>query len=296
MPLAPRRPRLGGLSINRLLPNALTTLALCAGMTAIRYAIQARWEAAVLAIVIAAVLDALDGSTARLLHGETKFGQELDSLSDVVCFGVAPAITLCLWALHDAGTFGWLAALSLSVGAALRLARFNSKLDDVELHPRAKDYFAGVPSPGGAGLALLPMVLQFALDAPVDRLPFLVAVWTAVAGLLMVSSIPTFSVKRIRVPHRLMVPVLAAVGLVAAALVSAPWMLLSVVGICYIGSLPFSLRQYRKLTGIDVRPEHWMGSGREAQVSRRRAERSGQVPPVVEDEEPQSVPPPGETH
>ncbi|WP_343038749.1 phosphatidylcholine/phosphatidylserine synthase [Skermanella pratensis] len=130
-----RPPRLSGLSINRLLPNMLTMLALCAGVTAMRFAIQGRFEAAVVSVMIAAVLDALDGRIARLLNGQSRFGEELDSLSDVVSFGVAPAITLYLWVLAGAGTPGWIAVLAFSVCAALRLARFNSKLGDSDLPP-----------------------------------------------------------------------------------------------------------------------------------------------------------------
>jgi CDP-diacylglycerol---serine O-phosphatidyltransferase len=242
-----RPPRLRGLSLNRLLPNMLTMLALCAGVTAMRFAIQGRFEAAVVSVMIAAVLDALDGRIARLLNGQSKFGEELDSLSDVVSFGVAPAITLYLWVLAGAGTPGWLAVLAFSVCAALRLARFNSKLGDSDLPPYAYNYFTGVPAPAAAGLVLLPLVISFEAGPTIFGHPLFVGLWAAAVALLMVSQWPTFSFKGIRVPQKFVIPVLAGVGLIAAMLVSTPWLTLALIGIAYLISLPFSLRQYRRL-------------------------------------------------
>lgn len=242
-----RPPRLSGLSLNRLLPNVLTMLALCAGVTGLRFAIQGRFEAAVVAIMLAAVFDALDGRIARMLNGQSRFGEELDSLSDVVSFGVAPAIILYLWVLAPAGAFGWVAVLALCVCAALRLARFNTKLGQGDLPPYAYNYFTGVPAPAGAGLALLPLVLSFQTGPGLFTSPWLVGPWTFVVALLMVSQLPTFSLKGIRVPQSMVVPVLAGVGLIAAALVSTPWLTLSLIGIAYVISLPFSFRQFRRL-------------------------------------------------
>lgn len=244
---ANRPPRVSGLSLNRLLPNVLTMLALSAGLTAIRFAIQGRFQAAVIAIVIAAILDTLDGRIARLLNGQSRFGAELDSLSDVVSFGVAPALMLYLWVLWDGGTFGWIAVLAFSVCAALRLARFNIKLGESDLPPWAFNYFTGVPAPAGAGLALLPMILSFEVAPAVFANPALVTVWTLAVALLMVSQVPTFSLKGLRVPQRLVAPVLLGVGLLAAALVSAPWITLALLEIAYLASLPFSYRQFRSL-------------------------------------------------
>jgi CDP-diacylglycerol--serine O-phosphatidyltransferase len=242
-----RPPRLRGLSINRLLPNVLTMLALCAGVTGLRFAIQGRFEAAVVSIMLAAVFDALDGRIARLLNGQSRFGEELDSLSDVVSFGVAPALILYLWVLAPAGPFGWVAVLALCVCAALRLARFNTKLGQGDMPAYAYNYFTGVPAPAGAGLALLPLVLSFQTGPGLFTSPWLVGPWTFVVALLMVSQLPTFSMKGIRVPQTWVVPVLAGVGLIAAALVSAPWLTLSLIGIAYVVSLPFSFRQFRRL-------------------------------------------------
>ncbi|MDR3515160.1 MAG: CDP-diacylglycerol--serine O-phosphatidyltransferase [Azospirillaceae bacterium] len=242
-----RSPRLASLSINRLLPNVLTMLALCGGVTAIRFGVQQRWEAAALAILIAAVLDALDGRIARLLNGQSKFGAELDSLSDVVSFGVAPAIVLYLWVLDAAGTFGWIAVLAFCVCAALRLARFNSKLGDSDLPSWAYNYFTGVPGPAGAALALLPMMASFETGPGVASHPVLVGLWTVAVALLMISQIPTFSMKGLRVPHRYLLSVLAGVGLLAACLVGAPWPTLCAVALAYLVSIPFSIRQFRRL-------------------------------------------------
>jgi CDP-diacylglycerol--serine O-phosphatidyltransferase len=248
-----RPPRLRGVSINRLLPNVLTMLALCAGVTAMRFAIQGRFEAAVISIIMAAVLDALDGRIARLLNGQSRFGEELDSLSDVVSFGVAPAMILYLWTMSEVGTLGWVAVLALSVCAALRLARFNSKLGQNDMPAYAYNYFTGVPAPAGAGLALLPLVLSFEIDRDVLASGWIVVPWTMVVALLMVSWLPTFSGKGLRIPQRYVVPILVCVGLLAAALVSAPWLTLAAIGLVYVASFPFSYRQFNRLKGEAAR-------------------------------------------
>ncbi|PWC52231.1 CDP-diacylglycerol O-phosphatidyltransferase [Azospirillum sp. TSA6c] len=240
-------PRLKGLSINHLLPNVLTVLALCSGLTAIRFAMQERWEPAVIAIVIAAILDALDGRIARLLNGQSKFGAELDSLSDAISFGVAPAFMMYLWGLNGAGSLGWIAAMAYAVCCALRLARFNSRLGVVDLPPWAYNYFTGVPAPAGAGLVLLPMILGFEIGPEFPGHPAVIVPWTLLIGGLMVSILPTFSFKGARVPAHWVVPALAGVGLLAAMMVSQPWWTLSIVGIAYMVSLPFSIAQFRKL-------------------------------------------------
>jgi len=240
-------PRLKGLSINHLLPNVLTVLALCAGLTAIRFAIDGRWQPAVVAIVTAAILDALDGRIARLLNGQSKFGAELDSLSDVVSFGVAPAMMMYLWALGPAGSFGWIAALAYAVCCALRLARFNSRLGAPDLPPWAFNYFTGVPAPAGAGLVLLPMVAGFETDGAIAAHPMLVVPWTLMVGGLMVSTLPTFSGKGMRIPTDYVVPALLGVGLLAAFMVAQPWWTLIFVGAVYLGSIPFAIRQFQRL-------------------------------------------------
>ena len=245
-----RRPvvRIRGLTINRLLPNILTTLALCAGLTAIRYAIQERWEQAVTAILVAAILDGLDGRVARLLRGSSKFGAELDSLADIVSFGVSPAIILYLWMMQDAGSFGWLAVMAYAVCAALRLARFNTALDVADsLPPFAYNYFTGVPVPAGAILILMPLMISFEFAPGFWAAPVLVGVWTVFVALLLVSRIPTFSMKVVRIPQEYIVPVLVGVGLVATLLVTATWPTLVALGLIYVGSILFSIRRYAHL-------------------------------------------------
>jgi CDP-diacylglycerol--serine O-phosphatidyltransferase len=222
----------------RMLPNALTTLALCAGMNAIRYAVQGRWEASVIAIAVASVLDGLDGATARLLGAQSKFGAELDSLSDVVCFGVAPAILLYLWSLHDGGNFGWVATLSFGICAALRLARFNASQVSTGVRQAKAPYFVGVPTPAGAGVALLPLIADFEIGPTLVGHPYVTALWTIGTALLMVSRIPTPSLNAIHIRPQLRVPLLAVIGISAGAAVDIPWATLLALGAMYLISLP----------------------------------------------------------
>lgn len=244
-----RPPRLRGLSINRLLPNMLTMLNLASGMTGIRFAMEGKWKEAVLAIAVGALFDLLDGHFARMLNAQSKFGEELDSLSDVVSFGVAPAMILYLWSLDDARTFGWMAALVMGVCAALRLARFNTMLGAAaEKPPFAYNYFTGVPAPAGAFLALLPLIATLEVGEGWFDSPILVVPWTVGVAGLMISAIPTFSLKGLRIPQRYVVFLLLGVGMAAAALVSAPWATLTVVGLVYLISIPFSAKRYRQLS------------------------------------------------
>lgn len=245
-PKAPRRRRLGALSVNRLIPNLLTTFALCAGLTSVRFSITDRWELAVIALVIAAILDFLDGGLARLLKASSPLGAQLDSLSDFVCFGVAPAILLYLWSLENAGSLGWLVALAYSICAAIRLARFNVRLEAADLPAWARAYFTGVPTPAGAGLALLPVFVSFQTSPAIRDFPVLLALWTTAIGLLMVSTVPTFSLKKLRIPERLQIVVLVGLALLIAALFSAPWQTLTLLAAAYLASLPVSYARYRR--------------------------------------------------
>jgi CDP-diacylglycerol--serine O-phosphatidyltransferase len=243
-----RRPRvrvrrLSGLSVNRLVPNVLTLLALCAGMTAIRFAVGGNFPAACYAIIVAGIFDGLDGRIARLLKSTSRFGAELDSLSDFVSFGVAPAAVLYLWTMAELHSIGWAIVLFFAVCCALRLARFNTQLG-AEPPPYAAGFFSGVPAPGGAGLVMMPMFASFEWgDFPV-RSPVFNAVWIAGVALLMVSMIPTVSLKRFRVPHHLVVPTLLGIGVLAAFATTAPWPTLTCVGLVYIGSIPLTMRAY----------------------------------------------------
>lgn len=240
-------PRLREQSLNRFIPNILTVLALCAGLTSIRFALEARWELAVVAILIAGVLDGLDGRIARLLDGASRFGAELDSLSDFVSFGVAPALLLYYWTLQSLNGLGWAVALLFAVCCGLRLARFNTKLDNADLPAWTGRYFIGVPAPAGAGLAMMPLFAAFEFGAGFfDRPVVSGALLTAVA-LLMVSRLPTYSFKRVKVPHEYVIPMLLGVGALAAFLVSNTWLTLMAIGVVYAGSLPVSGLAYRRL-------------------------------------------------
>jgi CDP-diacylglycerol---serine O-phosphatidyltransferase len=252
----PRRvPRITGLSLNRMIPNMLTLLALCSGMTAIRFAINGKFEAAVIAILVAGVLDGLDGRVARLLKSTSPFGAQLDSLSDFICFGVAPAVVLYLWTMDQFTSFGWAISVFFAICCALRLARFNTQLD-VALPSYAYYFFTGVPAPGGAGLALVPMYIAFEAGDGFFRSPVLCGVWMTAIAALMVSRIPTFSMKRFHVPHHYVVPIMLAFGIVAAFLTTAPWPTLTVVGIAYVASIPFTVRSYERLRrAADAEPE-----------------------------------------
>lgn len=240
-----RRPRFKGLSPNRLIPNMLTVLAMGAGLTAVRFGLQERWELAVACVVLAGILDGLDGRLARLLGGTSRFGAELDSLSDFACFGFAPAILLYQWSLiHAAAGMGWPLALSLAICCGLRLARFNVSLDADDRPPWATRYFTGVPAPAGAGLAIVPMMLEFEFRNGIFRDPTLVGAWTVVAALLMVSRIPTMSLKSFRVPAKFVLPTLVLVGLMAAFLAIKPWATLTAVAFLYLVSIPISGATY----------------------------------------------------
>src|SRR5579883_523825 len=246
-----RRPRvrvrpIGTLSLNRLIPNILTLLALCAGMTGIRLALNGKYESAAAAIIIAGILDGIDGRIARLLKGTSPFGAQLDSLSDFVSFGVAPAVLLYLWTMAQLQSLGWALVLLFGVWCALRLARFNTQIG-AELPPYAYNFFTGVPAPAGAGLVMIPMFASFALGWPLFRSPYLNGPVLAAVAALMVSRVPTFSFKRFRVPGEWVLPMLLVIGGLAAFLTTEPWATLLAIGALYIVSIPLSIRSYRRL-------------------------------------------------
>ncbi len=243
----PRSRRLRPLPLRSLAPNILTVLALCAGLTSIRFSLLERWELAVLAIVLAGVFDALDGRLARLLKGTTKFGAELDSLSDFVSFGVAPGLLVYIWSLDEIGGAGWIVVLAFAVSCGLRLARFNTAMDDPDRPVFMTYFFTGVPAPAGGGLALLPIMLSFQGYDAVFRLPAVIAPYMVLVAFLMISRIPTYSFKRIRVRRNQVLPVLMLVALLAAFLVSYPWLTLTAIGVLYLLSIPLSFRSYRRM-------------------------------------------------
>ena len=240
-----RRARPRTQTFNRLIPNIITVGALCAGLTAVRFAIAEQWEFAMVAVVVAAIMDALDGTIARLLKAASDFGAELDSLSDVIAFGVAPGLIIYFWSLSEIGGIGWAAGLFFAVCCALRLARFNSTL---ETRPRyANNFFTGVPAPGGALLALLPLLMSREFGDGFFRHPAVTGPWIVLIALLMVSQIPTYSLKRLRVPQRYFLPMLVLIGLLGAGLAGAPWHTLLILSLVYLGSFPFSYRSFKRL-------------------------------------------------
>lgn len=243
-----RRPRIRRPNINQIIPNAITVAALCAGLSAIRFALLGLWETAVIAVLVAAIFDGLDGRLARLLNGTSKFGAELDSLSDFVSFGVAPGVMLYVWSLSKYGGFGWALVLLFAVCCALRLARFNVAIGDPNPPPWAKFYFTGVPAPAAAGAVLLPMVASFALgleNAIADR-PIITACFVVAVAVLMISRVPTFSVKQLKLTPQHMLPALLFVLLLAAMLTSAPWTTILIAGLAYCASIPVSIWKQRE--------------------------------------------------
>ena len=253
--LRPRqRPRFRGLSFNRVIPNLLTMIGLCAGLTAIRFALEARFGDAAVAITVAGAIDGLDGRLARLLKATSRFGAEFDSLADFLCFGVAPSIVLYLWSLQALHGFGFVPCLMFAVCMALRLARFNAALESGPHPAYAYNFFTGVPAPAGAGLALFPLFVG--LEAHALGLPWLLAaaqfppfcalvlVGTA---LLLVSRLPVWSFKNFKVPADYVLPLLLGTGLFFALLVADPWAALAAAGLLYVGMLPFSARSFRRL-------------------------------------------------
>lgn len=259
----PRRARIKAQSLNRMIPNILTMLALCAGLTSMRYGLEQKWQPAVLSLVVAAILDTLDGRIARLLKGTSKFGAELDSLSDFICFGVAPALLLYLWTMSAWLPFGWVLVLLFSVCCALRLARFNTNIDEPEPPAWAKNFFTGVPAPAGAGLVLLPMILSFQIDSAFLRSPILVAIIIIAVATLLVSQMPTYSFKNLRVQHRFVLLTMLFVGLFGAMIVSAPWLTLTIILVSYIITMPFSLKSFRtqKMEAEALQPDTGLPEG-----------------------------------
>jgi len=248
-----RRRTQRGLPLRAVAPNAVTALALCFGLTGIRYAISAAsgmpgdWEIAVTMIMIAGVLDGLDGTVARLVRGESRFGAELDSLSDAISFGVSPALILYLWSLKGIPRLGWLVALVFAVFCALRLARFNANIDVSEQPHKSAGFLTGIPAPAGAGLAMLPLYLSFVTEEPILRSPYLVAPWVGFIASLMVSSVATFSWSSLKLRHHIRFEAIVVIVLLGAALITVPWHALSVICIAYLALIPFSIRSYRRV-------------------------------------------------
>ena len=242
-PAAPER----GLAFRALVPNAVTALALCFGLTGVRFAIAEEWGAAVACVVIAGVLDGMDGRIARLLRANSRFGAELDSLSDVTAFGVAPALIIYLWSLNQEPKFGWVAALALAVCCALRLARFNSRMDADEQPHKSAGYLTGVPAPAGAGLAFVPIYLWLVTGEEIFRAWYVTMPWVIFIALLLISSVASYSWSSLRIRRSSRLFVIAGIGLLGAALVTAPWVTLLAISLAYVAMLPFSIASYNRV-------------------------------------------------
>lgn len=263
----------------RVLPNAVTVLALCAGLSAVQFALAGYFQLSVAAIGLAAVFDGLDGRIARLLDATSKMGAELDSLSDGVAFGVAPALVVFVWRLHEYRA-GWVVTLAFAVCMILRLARFNTLLDDTDQPPFTKEFFVGVPAPAGGLLAMLPLALSEQVGTGWWSSQFAVSVWTLAVAALLISRIPTLSAKTARVPAKAVAPLLVAVGLLAAAVITFPLGALVVAMLVYLGHIPYAVRRYHWLAR---HPEAWDVPARERRAIRRAGggfRRLGLRPPL----------------
>jgi CDP-diacylglycerol--serine O-phosphatidyltransferase len=267
-PFEPERPgtkrrRFRAIPVRTLVPNLITLLALCAGLTGIRLAIEGKLEWALAAIVFAALLDGIDGRIARMLKGTSRFGAELDSLADFFNFGVAPALILYLWGLHELGNVGWIAAMVFAICASLRLARFNVMIDDPNRPAWAANFFVGMPAPAGAITVLLPIYVHF-LGMP--RLFFVAPVtllYTLFIAFLMVSRLPVYSGKKLgkRVSPEMVLPVFVVVVLFVALLVSYPWAVLTVGTVAYLACLPFGWLTYRNYERKEAEAQSALGQG-----------------------------------
>jgi len=241
-------PQVGrGLALRAVIPNAITAAALCSGLTGIRFAIVGDWEKSLFAIILAGVLDGIDGRIARLLKAQSRFGAELDSLADSLSFGMAPALVLFLWSLQDLPRFGWFAALAFAISCALRLARFNARIDVEEQPHKSVGFLTGVPAPVGAGLAFLPMYVWLASGEEFFREPLLVAAWVTVIAGLMISNLATLSWTLIRPRRSIRLFAIAFAGLIFAALLTEPWWTLAVICAGYLALMPYSILRYARI-------------------------------------------------
>ncbi|MFP6757305.1 MAG: CDP-diacylglycerol--serine O-phosphatidyltransferase [Alphaproteobacteria bacterium] len=233
--------------INLLVPNGVTVLGICAGLTSIRFAFLGRFEAAAIALLLAMICDALDGRLARLLRATSEFGVQLDSLADIVNFGVAPAIVLHIWVLSEIRGAGWAVVLFFAVCCALRLARFNVGATSAEAEPATSSrFFTGMPAPAGCGVVLLPLLLSFELGEGWWTHPLVVGAHVLVVAFLMVSRVPTFSFKAVRLKHEHVLPAMVLLAMLAALSVAYIWWVLLAVEVFYVASLPWGLRAYAR--------------------------------------------------
>ncbi len=246
VPLQSRK-EVRGLAMRAVVPNAITAAAMCSGLTGIRFAISGMWREAIIAVILAGVLDGMDGRIARLLRAQSRFGAELDSLADSLSFGTAPALILFLWSLQDMTRIGWFAALAFAICGALRLARFNAQIDVKEQPHKSAGFLTGVPAPVGAGLAMLPVYLWLATGDDLFRDPRLVAPWTALMAFLMISNVATLSWTLMRPRRDVRLGVIAVVGMVFAALLLEPWWTLVAICAVYLALIPYAWTRYARI-------------------------------------------------
>ena len=240
----PQKRRFRSVSIFWLLPNMLTIGGFVSGLTALRFALDGRWAGVIVLITVAAVFDALDGRTARRFKTQSAFGAALDSLSDLVVFGVVPALCLFTWALQDSGNIAWVATLFFAVSIALRLARFDSELPNPADY--AANYFTGIPAPAAGFLVLMPIVIDLEFGLEVVRQASYVSIWLVLIGAGAVSALPSFAGKKLKLPVNTVLPVLALVGLLGAAIVTEPWLTYLAVATVYIVSLPVAAIRFTR--------------------------------------------------
>lgn len=253
-PFAPFEPHGGGgprirdIPLRMLVPNMITVTAICAGLSGVRLAFQGRYEIAVIMVLVAAFLDAIDGRAARMLKASSKFGEQLDSLADIVNFGVAPGLVLYAYLLHGAHSFGWIAALVFAIACALRLARFNVGLEDPNRPAWEGDYFVGVPAPAGGVLVMLPVYFGFLGFPTNDTVAIGASVYTIVIAMLMISRLPVYSGKATgtRVRREFVMPLLLVLVAYVFLLASYTWQTVAASSIAYIIFLAFSARAYSR--------------------------------------------------
>lgn len=235
------------LTLRTMLPNIVTAAALCSGLTGIRFAVEQQWAFAILAVLLAGVLDGMDGRIARLLNAQSRFGAELDSLADSLSFGMAPALILYMWSLNGLERFGWFAALAFAICCALRLARFNAQIDIDEQPHKSAGFLTGVPAPLGAGLAFLPFYLWQETQIAFFRDPLVLTVWVAAIAVLMISNMATLSWASLRPRRAIRLGLIAIAAVGFAALLLEPWWSLTVISVGYLALMPYALYKYGKV-------------------------------------------------
>lgn len=228
--------------VTYLFPNIITMAGLCAGLSAVRFAMLGRWEMAVIFLIAAAIIDGMDGRLARMLNATSTFGAQLDSLADFVSFGVAPVLVMYLWQMENVRGLGWLVVLFFAVCMALRLARFNTSIfEDKDKAAKLDDFFTGVPAPAGAMLCVLPIVLWFQFGSGIYTHPYFCVAYVAFVALLLVSTVPTFSAKKFKIPTHLARPFIVLSCLVIAGWIIETWLTFIICALLYLASIPYAL-------------------------------------------------------